>query len=100
MLVLEICFGRNGLKGFTRGPIVWGWCSLLGEIGNYLEEVEMLDDVDNDDDVESEVIVNLVSLVVEDRWVEICDPLWEAWDDLEENIITQKLILPSTRKTM
>ena len=27
----------------------------MGEIGNYLEEVEMLDDVDNDDDVDTEV---------------------------------------------
>ena len=30
----------------------------MGEIGNYLEEVEMLDDVDNDDDVETEVDVD------------------------------------------
>ena len=76
MLVLEICFGRIGLKGFTRGPIVWGWCSLLGEIGNYMEEVEMLDDVDDDDDVETEVIMKNVSVVVEYRWVENFVSLW------------------------
>jgi len=39
----------------------------LGEIGNYLEEVEMLDDVDDDDDVERELMINLVSVVVEYR---------------------------------
>ena len=39
----------------------------MGEIGNYLEEVEMLDDVDNDDDVETEVKMKNVSVGVEYR---------------------------------
>ena len=48
----------------------------MGEIGNYLEEVEMLDDVDNDDDSVVGVRVITISVVVEYRWVENCVPLW------------------------
>ena len=42
----------------------------MGEIGNYLKEVEMLDDVDDDDDVVLDLMMKNVSLVVECRRVE------------------------------